>query len=118
MNRTWIVGGFIRCEDGAHGATESVFRRVRERRMAGGTARSVRRSGPRLPRVAPKRGCTTETLRRRVRQSERDTGQRADLTTDDCRRLKELERNLSVPPSRSLFKLTVPPSRKTIPASP
>jgi transposase len=30
--------------------------------------------------VVPKAGCTTETLRRRVRQAERDAGQRAGLT--------------------------------------
>ena len=39
-----------------------------------------------------KLGCTSETLRRWVRQAERDTGQRAGLTTDEWQRLKELER--------------------------
>ena len=33
--------------------------------------------------IAPKLGCTTETLRRWVRQAERDAGQRAGLTTDE-----------------------------------
>jgi transposase-like protein len=33
--------------------------------------------------IAPKAGCTTETLRRWVRQAERDAGQRAGLTTDE-----------------------------------
>lgn len=42
--------------------------------------------------IAPKPGCTAETLRRWVRQAERDTGQRPGLTTDDRRRLTELER--------------------------
>ena len=42
--------------------------------------------------IAPKAGCTTETLRRWVRQAERDAGQRAGLTTDERQRLKELER--------------------------
>jgi transposase len=37
-------------------------------------------------------GCTTETLRRWVRQSERDTGRRAGMTTDERERLKVLER--------------------------
>lgn len=42
--------------------------------------------------VAAKIGCTRETLRRWVRQAERDNGQRPGLTTDERKRLKELER--------------------------
>ena len=42
--------------------------------------------------IAPKAGCTTETLRRWVRQAERDGGQRPGLTTDERVRLKALER--------------------------
>jgi transposase-like protein len=42
--------------------------------------------------IASKLGCTSETLRRWVRQAERDTGHRAGLTTDEQQRLKELER--------------------------
>ncbi len=42
--------------------------------------------------IASKIGCTAETLRKWVRQVERDTGQRAGLTTDEKQRLKELER--------------------------
>ncbi len=45
-----------------------------------------------LASIASKIGCTTETLRKWVRQAERDTGQRAGLTTDEKQRLKELER--------------------------
>ena len=44
--------------------------------------------------IAPKVGCTTETLRRWVRQAERDAGQRAGLTTDERARLKVLEREV------------------------
>lgn len=42
--------------------------------------------------IASKIGCTAETLRKWVRQAEQDAGQRAGLTTDEKRRLKELER--------------------------
>jgi transposase len=42
--------------------------------------------------MAPKLGCTAETLRRWVRQAERDGGQRDGLTTTERQRLKDLER--------------------------
>lgn len=42
--------------------------------------------------VATKLGCTPETLRKWVRQQERDSGNRAGLTTTERDRLKEVER--------------------------
>jgi transposase len=42
--------------------------------------------------VAEKLGCRVESLRRWVRQAERDAGQRPGLTTDERQRLKQLER--------------------------
>jgi len=42
--------------------------------------------------MAEKLGCTSETLRRWVRQAERDAGVRPGLTTDERARLKQLER--------------------------
>jgi transposase len=42
--------------------------------------------------VSEKLGIRTESLRRWVRQAERDAGQRAGLTTDERTRLKALER--------------------------
>ena len=44
--------------------------------------------------VASKLGCTAETLRRWVRQAERDRGVRAGLRSDERERLKALEREV------------------------
>ena len=44
--------------------------------------------------IAAKIGCTGETLRGWVRQSERDQGQRAGLTTAERERMKTLEREV------------------------
>ena len=44
--------------------------------------------------VAEKLGCTAETLRKWVRQTERDSGQRPGLTTSERERMKELEREV------------------------
>src|SRR5262249_2916227 len=42
--------------------------------------------------IASKIGCTAETLRKWVRQAERDQGKRAGLTSTERERLKQLER--------------------------
>ena len=67
---------------------------VRERAI-----RMVREHGPEhasqwaaITSIAGKFGCTAETLRKWVRQAERDSGQRGGLTTDERQRFKELER--------------------------
>jgi len=44
--------------------------------------------------IASKIGCTAETLRKWLRQAERDQGLRAGLTTEERARLKELEREV------------------------
>ena len=44
--------------------------------------------------IAEKMGCTSETLRKWVRQAERNTGQRPGLTTGERERMKELEREV------------------------
>jgi transposase len=45
--------------------------------------------------VGEKLGIRTESLRRWVRQAERDAGKRPGLTTDERERLKQLEREVS-----------------------
>ncbi len=44
--------------------------------------------------IAAKIGCTAETLRRWVRQRERDTGKREGMTTAEHERIKALEREV------------------------
>ena len=44
--------------------------------------------------IAGKIGCTAETLRKWVRQAERDRGQRPGATTDERERVKALEREV------------------------
>ena len=44
--------------------------------------------------IAPKIGCTSQTLLNWVRQHERDSGQRDGLTTAEQQRIKALEREV------------------------
>ena len=44
--------------------------------------------------IAAKIGCTAETLRKWVRQAERDSGQRPGATTEERERIKALEREV------------------------
>jgi transposase len=44
--------------------------------------------------IAEKIGCTAETLRRWIRQSERDSGSRSGATTEDRARVRALEREV------------------------
>ena len=68
---------------------ERAVRMVEEHREAHASEWAV------LQSVAPKLGCTAETLRQWVRQAQRDAGQRRPgLTTRERERLKELEREV------------------------
>jgi transposase-like protein len=44
--------------------------------------------------IAPKIGCTAETLQEWVKRTEVDTGQRAGTTTAEAQRIKDLEREV------------------------
>jgi transposase len=63
-------------------AVRMVFEHAHEHSSQWATMRSV----------AEKLGCTTEALRRWVRQAERDGGKRQGLTTDERAELKRLQR--------------------------
>ena len=45
-----------------------------------------------LESIAKKLGCSSKTLHKWLQQHERDSGQRPGLTTDEKKKLKELER--------------------------
>ena len=65
---------------------ERAVRMVQDREREGGTQWGSINS------IAAKIGCSRETLRRWVRQGERDKGQRPGLPTDERGRLRALER--------------------------
>ena len=67
---------------------ERAVRMVEEHREAHASEWAV------LQSVAPKLGCTAETLRKWVRQAQRDAGHRPGLTTSERERLKDLEREV------------------------
>ena len=70
---------------------ERAVRMVEEHREAHASAWAVLHV---LQSVAPKLGCTAETLRKWVRQAQRDAGHRPGLTTSERERLQELEREV------------------------
>ena len=67
---------------------ERAVRMVQDREREGGTQWGS------IGAIAAKMGCSRETLRRWVRQEERDAGERPGLTTGERERLKALEREV------------------------
>ena len=69
---------------------------VRERavRLVQETQRDYESEWAAINSIAGKIGCTAETLRKWVRQAQRDTGRRPGLTTDAAERVKQLEREV------------------------
>ena len=96
MNRTGFLGDLITWEDGVMGRPSRFSPEVRERavRMVEEHREAHASEWAVLQSVAPKLGCTAETLRKWVRQAQRDTGYRPGLTTSERERLKELEREV------------------------
>lgn len=77
-----------------HGEHEEVLPEVRERAV-----RLVREASAEHPSewaaicsIASKIGCTSETLRKWMRQGQRDAGSRPGTTSDEKQRIRELER--------------------------
>ena len=70
----------------SHETRERAVRLVREAEEAHETQWAA------ISSIAAKIGCTKETLRRWVREAERDDGKRPGLKTEERQRLKELER--------------------------
>ena len=96
MNRTGFLGDLITWEDGVMGRPSRFSPEVRERavRMVEEHREAHASEWAVLQSVAPKLGCTAETLRKWVRQAQRDAGHRPGLTTSERERLKELEREV------------------------
>ena len=67
---------------------ERAVRMVQDREREGGTQWES------IGAIAAKMGCSRETLRRWLRQGERDAGKRPGPTTDDQERIKALEREV------------------------
>jgi transposase-like protein len=63
-------------------------------RMVGESASQHESQWAAIESIAAKIGCTSETLRRWVRQHERDTGKREGSTTAEQERVKALEREV------------------------
>jgi len=86
------------------------FPKVRERvvRMVFEHAQEHASQWAAISSVAAKLGCTAETLRRWVRQMERDQGERPGLTTSERDRLKALEReNLELKRANEIHRMKV-----------
>ena len=94
MNRTGLVGGPISRQDGPVGTTSKLSPEVRERaiRMVFDHTPEHASQWAAIRSVGEKLGIRTESLRRWVRQAERDTGQRPGLTTGERDQLKRLQR--------------------------
>ena len=94
LNRTGFLGDLIAWEDGVYGTSKAVFARGARARGPEGRGAPGAHGSERavLQSVAPKLGCTAETLRKWVRPTQRDAGHWPGLTTSERERLKELER--------------------------
>ena len=94
MNRTGLAGGSRKWEIGVMAERIRYSPEVRERavRMVTDHREQYSSQWSAIQSIASKIGCSSETLRKWVVESERDQGQRPGLTTEERARLKQLER--------------------------
>jgi transposase len=94
LNRPGIPGDSSSGEDGVMNKQKRYSPEVRERavRMVLEHQGEYDSQWAAISSIAGKIGCTTEALRRWVRQAERDVGKRPGLTVAERERLKQLER--------------------------
>lgn len=81
MLRRWCRG---KAEEVRTGGRERVVR------LVGEEEKSHESEWAAISSIAGKIGCSPETLRKWVRQAERDSGKREGLSTEDRERMKEL----------------------------
>ena len=94
LNRLGIHGDTNVSEDGVMGTEKRYPKELPERavRLVAESRSDHESEWATICSVAVKLGCTHETLRRWVRCSQTDGGERSGLTTDERKRLRELER--------------------------
>ena len=97
MNPPGFSGGSGLREDGAMGKTSARYApEMRERavRMVGDHAAGHACRCRAIQSIAPRIGCTAETLRRRVREAEKSVVPGAAMRAEEAARVKALEREL------------------------
>ena len=94
LNRLGSAGDQNLCEVMVMGKANRFSPEVRERavRLVGEQAGEAESQWTTIRSVAAKIGCSAETLRSWIRQTERDRGERSGLTTSEREELKVLQR--------------------------
>lgn len=96
MNQSGFSGGSISGEDGVMSSSNRYSPEVHERavRLVFEHRDEYESEWAAITSIAPKFGCSTETLRNWVRSAERDEGLRPGVTTSQQEELRELHREV------------------------